>query len=82
MEHFPLFASSVLFALMTGVSHINAFALAYLGIRAGYGASYLAIKDKKASALRTAFWWSGNLVCFAMIVKGARRLVGVGRMWE
>lgn len=74
IEHFPLFTSTILFSLVTNTPYINAFAATYLGLRVAYGWCYLAIADRRKSWVRTICWWAGNLACFAMLVRGGKRI--------
>ncbi|MAG43036.1 MAG: hypothetical protein CMH95_01855 [Oceanospirillaceae bacterium] len=68
-EAFPMFATSVIIAHLTGAEqdYINTLAIAFIGIRIVYGAMYLA----NLAALRTLVWSAGLACVIALFAAGA-----------
>ncbi|TPD54639.1 MAG: hypothetical protein C9355_07350 [Thalassolituus maritimus] len=68
-EAFPMFATAVIIAHLTGAEqdYINTLAIAFIGIRIVYGAMYLA----NLAALRTLVWAAGLACVIALFAAGA-----------
>ncbi len=68
-EAFPMFATAVIIAHLTGAEqdYINTLAIAFIGIRIVYGAMYLA----NLAALRTLVWSAGLACVIALFAAGA-----------
>ncbi|KAK5946407.1 hypothetical protein PMZ80_000550 [Knufia obscura] len=69
MEHFPVFATSVVFATVAGVSnaHINGACAVYTAARIVYAVSYLVIERVEHSYIRSLAWWASNVACLNLL---------------
>lgn len=68
VEHFPFFVGAVILAVQAGLPNtmINRYAVIYTLVRIGFGVAYAQIEDNNLSFIRTALWWSSNIVCFRL----------------
>lgn len=79
MEHFPIFAASLILAKMAGVpaADINFAGFAYTIARLGFFANYVLSTSLTWAALRPMFWWASNIVCFRLIWRAGKALNGM-----
>ena len=75
LEGFPIFASAVLAAVVTGVPAptIERAALVYLASRACYTAVYIGTHNIAFAFVRTALWTTGIGACATLFIAAARR---------
>ncbi|KAL6242643.1 hypothetical protein RBB50_010289 [Rhinocladiella similis] len=73
-DGFAFFATSVLFALVSGVpeSALIKGCTAYTVARLVYGAVYVFVPHDIYSQLRGIAWWTGNFSCLYLLWKGGR----------
>lgn len=82
-ENMPLFASAVIVGNMAGLkqeglSGMNGFAAAYLGLRAAYALAYIGIDDNSLSYIRSGLWVASWSLCFRVFVLAAKVLANKG----
>lgn len=76
VEHYTLFATSILWAHITGLptTTINASALAYCVVRFGYAAVYILVDTPALSQARGLLWWTSNIICWRLLWLGSKAL--------
>lgn len=76
MEHFPVFAASMLLAQVAGVPNdkINMAGLAYTIARVLYSISYVFVTDARLALSRGIFWWASNVICIRLLWKAGKAL--------
>jgi uncharacterized MAPEG superfamily protein len=74
MEHFPLFAVSLVLAKMAGLptADVNFAGFAYSLLRLAFFGNYVFSTTMGWAALRPLFWWGSNIVCFRLIWRAGK----------
>ncbi|RDW91646.1 hypothetical protein BP5796_02811 [Coleophoma crateriformis] len=74
VENFPLFVAAILFALIgnQNTTTIVGFGIGYTMARIFYGIAYIMTDNEMWSYARSILWWAGNVLCFWVIIAGAK----------